>query len=146
MKVKVLVTQLCLTLCNPLDYSLPGSFVHGIRQERILESIAIPFSRGSSWSRNQTQVSGTAGRFFSVWATRETHTDNKDSFKWRALLKWNTVRAGRGLSQWSGKADSAHLASGLHNLQALTSPLGLCSHISQIPSEIYFCKQNIRGS
>ena len=50
--VKVLVIQSCLTLCDPMDCSLPGSSVHGILQARILEGVAIPFSRGSSrpWS------------------------------------------------------------------------------------------------
>ena len=47
----VLVTQLCLTLCNPMDCSPPGSSVHGIPQTRILEWVAIPFSRGPSWPR-----------------------------------------------------------------------------------------------
>ncbi|XP_060271237.1 perilipin-5 isoform X3 [Ovis aries] len=47
-EVKVLVAQSCLTLCNPMDYSLPGSSVHGILQARMLEWVAIPFSRGSS--------------------------------------------------------------------------------------------------
>ena len=47
-KVKVLVAQLCPTLCNPTDCSPPGSSVHGILQVRILEWVAIPFSRGSS--------------------------------------------------------------------------------------------------
>ena len=44
MKVKVLVSQFCLDLCNPMDCSLPGSSVHGISQARILEWVAIPFS------------------------------------------------------------------------------------------------------
>ena len=48
MKVKVLVTQLCPTLRDPMHCSLPGSSVHGILQARILEWVAIPFSRGSS--------------------------------------------------------------------------------------------------
>ena len=48
---KVLVAQLCLTLCNPVDCSPPGSSVHGILQERILERVAIPFSRGYSQPR-----------------------------------------------------------------------------------------------
>ena len=47
-KVKVLVAQSCPTLCNPMDYSLPGFSVHGILQARILECVANPFSRGSS--------------------------------------------------------------------------------------------------
>ena len=50
------------TLCDPMDCSLPGSSVHGILQARILEWVAIPFSRGSSQSRDQTQVSCIAGR------------------------------------------------------------------------------------
>ena len=62
---------LSLTLCNPTDCSLPGFSVHGILQARILESIAIPVSRGSSWHRGQTLVSQIAGRFFTIWATRE---------------------------------------------------------------------------
>ena len=46
-KKKVLVAQLCVTLCHPMDYSLPGSLMHGILQARILEWVAIPFSSGS---------------------------------------------------------------------------------------------------
>ena len=46
LKVKVLVAQSCLTLCDTIDSNLPGSSVHGILQERILEWVAIPFSRG----------------------------------------------------------------------------------------------------
>ena len=44
-QVKVLVSQSCLTLCDPMDCSLPGSSVHGISEARILEWVAIPFSR-----------------------------------------------------------------------------------------------------
>ena len=51
-KMKVLVAQLCPTLCNPMDRSPPGSFVHGILQAGILECIDIPFSRGSFQSRD----------------------------------------------------------------------------------------------
>ena len=46
------VAQSCLTLCNPMDYSLPGSSVHGIFQAIVLEWIAISFSRGSSQPRS----------------------------------------------------------------------------------------------
>ena len=55
-----------------MDYSLPGSSVHGILQARILEWVAIPFSRRSSWPRDWPQVSHIAGEFFTTWATRET--------------------------------------------------------------------------
>ena len=66
----LLVAQLYLTLCDPMDCSLPGSSVHGILQARILEWAAMPFSRGSSWPRDRTRVSWIAGRFFTIWATR----------------------------------------------------------------------------
>jgi len=59
----VKVVQLCLTLCNPMDCSQSGSFVHGILQVRILEWVVISFSKGSSQPRGQTQVSHIAGRF-----------------------------------------------------------------------------------
>ena len=64
--VKVKVTQSCPTLCDPMDY-----IVHGILQARILEWVAFPFSRGSSQPRDQILASCTAGRFFTIWATRE---------------------------------------------------------------------------
>ena len=63
---EVNITQSCLTLCDPMDYSLPGSSVHGILQARILEWVAVPFSRGSPQPRDQTQVSHIAGRFFTI--------------------------------------------------------------------------------
>ena len=68
-----LVTQSCPILCNPTDCSPPGSSVHGILQARILEWVTIPFSRGSSWPRDQTWVSCITGRCFTVWATREAY-------------------------------------------------------------------------
>ena len=64
------IAQSCLTLCNPVDCSLPVSSVCGISQARILEWVAISFSRGSSWPRDRTWVSCTAGRCFTIWATR----------------------------------------------------------------------------
>ena len=63
--------QLCPTLGDPMDCSLPGSSVHGILEARILEWVTIPFSRGSSQSRDWTQVSYVAGGCFTIWATRE---------------------------------------------------------------------------
>ena len=57
--------------CNPMDGSPPGSSTHGIFWARVLEWVAISFSRGSSQPRDWTQVSWTAGRLFTVWATRE---------------------------------------------------------------------------
>ena len=65
----VLVTQLCPTLRDPVGHSPAGSSVHEILQARILEWVAIPFSRGSSWPRDGTRVSCIAGGFFAIWAT-----------------------------------------------------------------------------
>ena len=62
----VKVAQLCLILCDPMDYT-----VHGILQARTLEWVAFPFSRGSSQPRDRTQVSHIAGGLFTSWATRE---------------------------------------------------------------------------
>ena len=67
----VTVTQLCLTLCNPKDYT-----IHGILQARMLEWVAIPFSRGSSQPRDQTQVSCIAGGFLTSWATITNDCDD----------------------------------------------------------------------
>ena len=64
------VARLCPTLCDLMDCSLLVSSVHGILQARILEWVAIPFSRGSFQHRDQTQVSRIAGRLFTIWATR----------------------------------------------------------------------------
>ena len=62
----VLVAQLCPTLWDPMDCSPPASSVLGILQARILEWVAIPFNRGSSWSRNGTRISLTAGGVFTI--------------------------------------------------------------------------------
>ena len=62
------------TLCDPMDCSPPGSSIHRISQARILERIAISFSRGPSWPRDQTHVSCTGRRILYHWATREAQT------------------------------------------------------------------------
>ena len=66
-----LVVQLCLTPCGPLDCSLPGYSVHGILQARILEWVAISFSRGSSQPRDQTCYSCIGRQILYHWGTRE---------------------------------------------------------------------------
>ena len=94
MKVKVFFAQPCLTLCDHVDCSSPGPSVHGILQARILEWLAIPFSRGSSQPRDRTWVSCIAGRFFIIWATNQemilkTHCRiqafTRDGSRWSAL-------------------------------------------------------------
>ena len=67
----VLVAQSCLTLCDPMDCSAPGSSVHRNLQARTLEWVSVFFSRGSSRPRDRTQVSCIAGRFFALWVTKE---------------------------------------------------------------------------
>ena len=59
-------TQLCLTHCDPMVYT-----VHGILLARILGWVAFPFAKGSSQPRDRTQVSRSAGGFFTSWATSE---------------------------------------------------------------------------
>ena len=66
-----LVAKSCLTLCNPMDCSPPGSSVHGISQARVLVWVAISFSRGSSQPRDRTQVSYISRWILYHWATRE---------------------------------------------------------------------------
>ena len=70
-KLCCLVTKSCSGLCNPMDCNLPGSSVHGIFQARILEWVAISFSRGSSQPRDQTHVSYKNRQSLYHWATRE---------------------------------------------------------------------------
>ena len=65
------VAQSCSTLCDPMDCNLLGSSVHGIFQARVLEWVAISFSRGSFQSRDRIWVSCIAGRRFTVWSSRE---------------------------------------------------------------------------
>ena len=84
------VAQLCPTLCDPVDCSLPGSSVHWIFQAIVLEWIAISFSRGSSQPRDRTWVSCIVDRRFTVWATREvyiyTSLPGKSGYNW--TKKW----------------------------------------------------------
>ena len=84
----MLVSQLCSTLCDPMDCNSPGSSVHEILQARILEWVAISFSRGSSQLRDQTQVSCIAGRCFTIWATREAPNKTITAIKFNKIAKY----------------------------------------------------------
>ena len=82
------IAQLCLTLCNPMDYNLPGSSAHGIFQARTLEWVAISLSRGSSQPKDQTLFSCilcTGRRILYDWATWEAHSDPVTHFTGQAL-------------------------------------------------------------
>ena len=83
------VTQSCPSLWDLMDCSLPGSSVHGIFQARILEWIAISFSRGSSQPRDRTQVSRIVGRRFTVWATRGIHRLHHAKCQPGWITSWN---------------------------------------------------------
>ena len=81
------VAQLCPTICNPMDCSLPGFSIHAIFQARIPERVAISFSMGSSWTRDWILFSHIAGRPFTLWATRETSPKNKEGRKKAKKIK-----------------------------------------------------------
>ena len=81
-KWKVKVVQSCPTLCDPMDYT-----VHGILPARILEWVAVPFSRGSSQPRDWIQVSHIAGGFFTSWATWESGYQIRTVFRARSKFK-----------------------------------------------------------
>ena len=76
----------CVWLCEPMNCSPPSSSVRGISQARILEWVAIPFSRGSSRPRDRTWASHIADGFLTIWATREgpilTSGSSSQTFLW----------------------------------------------------------------
>ena len=74
LKVKVKVAQSCLTPCNPMDYT-----VHGILQARILEWVAIPFSRGIFPTQGSNTGLPYCRRFFTSWATKEAILEKKEN-------------------------------------------------------------------
>ena len=77
----VLVAQSCPILCDPMNCSPPGSSVRVVLQTRTREWAAMPFSRGSSRTRDWTWVSYIAARFFTIWATRESPRNDIDPWK-----------------------------------------------------------------
>ena len=76
------VTQSCPTLCVPMDCSLPGFSIRGIFQARVLEWIALSFSRRSSWTRDQTQVSCIAGKCFTALLSETPFYEQPSSLTW----------------------------------------------------------------
>ena len=102
-----LVAQLCPTLCNPMDYSPPGSPINGDFPARILEWVAMPSSRGSSQPRKRAGVSCIAGGFFAILATREAQEYWSGSYPFSRGAswprKWTMVPciAGRFFTSWA---------------------------------------------
>ena len=88
----VKATQSCLTLCNPMDYT-----VQGILQARILEWVAFPFFRGSYQPRDWTQVSWIEGGFFTSWAT--ICCIENEYFSWLRIHKRKYTRVPGGDSK-----------------------------------------------
>ena len=82
------ITQSCPTLCDPMDYSLSSSCIHGTFQAGILEWVSISFSRRSSQPRDWTQVSRIIGRHLPIWATREVHTVALSSHASKLMLRF----------------------------------------------------------
>ena len=93
----MLITQSCLTLCNPMNYSPAGFSFHETLQARILEWVAISFSRGSSQPRHWTLGSCIADRFFTIWATRKAPFSSVQSLSCVQLFMTSWV-AGRQAS------------------------------------------------
>ena len=116
----------CVWLCDPMDCT-----VHGILQARILQWVTVPFSRGSSQSRDRTQVSHMAGGFFASWATREAlRVPSKKSLKWK--FRFSSVQLLSRVQLFVTPWIAAHQASlSITNSQ---SPLKLTSIESVMPS------------
>ena len=91
-------------LCNSMDYSPPGSSVHGILQARILEWAAIPFSRGSSQPREWMWVSHIASKFFTIWTSRGVECVTYHFFRessWSRIQTRVSCIAGRFFTNWA---------------------------------------------
>ena len=98
-----LVAKLSLTPCNPMEYSPPGSSIHGISQAWILEWIAISFSTGSSQPRDQTCISWVGRQILSRWATQKAHdhdTPSHNSMKECPRGLWSSMK--RAVNRWEG--------------------------------------------
>ena len=90
----VLVTQSCLALCDPIDCSLPGSSVHGILRVRILECVAISFSRGSSWPRSPILQADSLplGKCYVLAYVPLNSYLEVSNFQWDAIWRWEVMR------------------------------------------------------
>ena len=99
----VFVAQSCPTLCDPVECSLQGSSFRGIFQARILEWVAISFSRGSSQPRDRTWVSRFAGRFFTNEPLGKPWPSKGPVILWGLLLHCQTPLARQGSLMWGSE-------------------------------------------
>ena len=125
--------QLYPTLHDPVDYSLPGSSVHGILQARILEWVAVPFSRGSSKLKDQTQVSCIAGGFF--LPSKPQGSPRK--------LKRVAYPLSSGPSQPRDRTQVSHTAGGFFTIWATREAHSLGDFLSKTFHSLFFFKWNI---
>ena len=133
-KVKVLVTQSCLTLCDPMDCGPPASSVHGVLQGRILEWAAITYLSRSSQPKHQTWVSCIAGRFFTIWVTKEAllkhylFYSNQFSSDQQICVYWGWPKSSFRVSgRWFGKLK-----------QTFGQPMTTSGSITQFLDKVYF--------
>ena len=130
------VTRSCLTLCDPVDYT-----VHGILQARILEWVTFSFYRGSSQPRDWTQVSRIAGGFFTVWATREALPGTRASQNTWGLEPDFYSTCFCGCKEGSLKPkDHRELLSKSQNMQRLLGVEGGCFSIISVSSNMFQVK------
>ena len=133
LRVGGLAAKSCPTLWDTVNCSPQGSFAHRISQTRILEWVAISFSRGSSWPSDQTLVFCTAGRFFTAWATREA--------QWTQEENWNVTESSPKTTwhHWLHGSMSSHLHSMMLNFliqKSIEATLSLDRDISCL-SHVY---------
>ena len=95
-----LVAKSHLTPCHLMDCSLLGSSVHGIPQARILGGLPFPSPKGSSQPRDRTHIFCTAGRFFTIWATREALININGKLFWSCLPAWDLHRSSPLFFSW----------------------------------------------
>ena len=119
--------QLCLTVCDPMDCSLPGSSVHGILHARILELVAVPFSRGSSQPRDWTQVSHFADSYLSeppgMSNSSICYDKNKFNLFWKKKIPSSLLDKGESPPQWSSGVETrGHCCSIMSGVLHVTCP------------------------
>ena len=122
------VAQSCLTLCNPMDCSPPGSSVHGILQARIVEWVAISYSRGSSQPRERTCISCLAGGFFTIEPAQKPHLEaHYPRYSLKTILSISepvsAVTLWKLPCEWlPGNMTSQHLTKSITGVSFPTSP------------------------
>ena len=105
-----LVTKSCLTLCNRMDCSPPGSSVHVVSQARILKWIAVSFSRGSSPLRDCTLISCIGRRILYHWATREAHMYKKWNVVYKKRMLFSIKKEGNSYTSYNMDEPWGHYA------------------------------------